>query len=310
MTKASDLQPKGLPCGIYFDLPDKYYRADSALNYSSMKMILSGGSADFWENSCLNKAWKPQAQTEDMRLGQILHTMLLEEDKFYQRYYITPMQTFVENKMPIRQTDYVWMEAMTKELLSFEIPQSFLTRGKSEVVIIWRDPETGLRMKAKHDYWKSFCSVDYKTISSVKNEEISRAMWKYRYDIQAHHYTESRKVIRQMLIDGTADVFGEGVDMKMIDNFINGQEGVDGIVAPKDYFVFIFQAKKSPYQFQILDPSEDMFHGGRTAAAEAARLYVWHMEKYGPNVRWPANTGEIKEFSMRFGIQEGARQYE
>lgn len=299
MRRAANIQPKGLPCGIYFGLPEERYRADPALNYSGMKDLLEG-AAYYWSGSPLNPDWKPKKPTDEQRIGTALHTLLLEPEKFARKYY-DPLNGFDSTRLPIRSSDYEWMSECVAAIRAEQELDALLKNGRSEVSIIWADQVTSVRLKARHDYWKPFCSVDYKSAYGAHNGAIRNAFWKYRYDIQSYHYQESRSVIRSMLKSGTADVYGKNADMRMIDRFIGG-EVIDGEQwRPMDNFVFIFQMKEAPYGYRIFQPSDATIQKGQTSSDEAIALYCSNLEVYGCN-KWPACSGKIEVFDMSTGF--------
>lgn len=300
MEEKVNKQPPGLPCGIYFGLSEEKYRKDSALNYSGMKQLLEGPEF-FWEHSSMNPNWKPSKRTEQMKVGTILHTLLLEPKEFSNRCFVYPGEPYCTDRMMVRRDDYINMQHMVKVVSELPDLENLITHGAAETVIIWEDPRTGIRMKAKHDYWKPYCSVDYKTAYGINESAIKSAFYRYAYHIQAYHYKESRLQIRRMLLEDAADVYGK-IDMRLIDRFLAG-EGPNG-GRYMDNFVFIFQMKDPPFSARVFEPSEYTFMLGLQDAQRCASAYAANLKEYGTN-RWMGNYGDIEEFDMQHGFNRG-----
>lgn len=299
MIKLTTPQPKGLPCGIYFGLSEERYRRDPALNYSGLK-DLQEGPEFFWAKSPMNPDWKPKKPTEDQMIGTITHCLLLEPDEFHKRYYVNPGGEYSPEKRPVNR--YQWTKMCEAVEIVRNLPdlEMLLQRGYAEVAIIWEDPKTGVRMKAKHDWWKAICSVDYKKRFSITPKFIRSAFYNYGYHIQACHYIESRKQLRQALINKTADVYCDRVkvDMREIDRFISGEDGT-----VMDNFVFIFQMPEAPYSARVFELSDFTLNRGERDSADLIASYVENMNRYGTD-RWMGNYGQIEEFDMDYGFQD------
>lgn len=293
--RAADIQLKGLAPGLYFGLDESIYREDAALNYSSMKDILQGES-HFWHSSRMNPDYSPRTTTDQMRFGSALHSILLEPDKFDERYMVMPGGMMHDNRQIIRRSDYLEMLDMIRTLKRYidrstEI-KTLLDNGFPEVSVVWMDDATGIRCKARHDYFKTFTSVDYKTMDAVDNDTVKRSTWRFGYDMQFYLYHQSRVSIRQQIKDGKADVYGD-VDMAFVDEFLN--ETVDG-------FNFIYQMRKKPYTPRVSHPSMGTWNSGATNVRDAIARYCEGLERWGVAAPWGVDGGFIEEFDMYNGF--------
>lgn len=301
MTKKTKTQPKGLSCGLYFGLSEEMYRKDPALNYSGMKQLMEGPEF-YWERSPMNPEWVPTKKTEQMKKGTILHTLLLEPDEFAKRCFVYPGEEYCVKRMMVRRDEYDNMQSMVKVIRTLPDLQNLITNGAAEVVVIWEDPRTGIRMKAKHDYWKPFCSIDYKTAYGINESAIRSAFYRYAYHIQAYHYRESRMQVRQMLLENKADVYGK-IDMRLVDRFMRG-EGEEAGTDYMDNFVFVFQMKEPPFSARVFEPSDYTMTLGEQDATRCANDYVNNLKEYGTE-RWMGKYGDIEEFDMQYGFNRG-----
>lgn len=102
-----------------------------------------------------------------------------------------------------------------------------LQDGKAEQSIFWQDQETGLNLRCRPDFMNDFCS-DLKSIQTVDNYAIDRAIANLGYDVQAAMYS-----------DGIHQITGE--------------------VKP---FTFIFIQKTAPYLCRVISLSTESMQIG------------------------------------------------
>ena len=104
--------------------------------------------------------------------------------------------------------------------------------GYSEVSVFWRDPETGVPMKARLDYWKTNAIADLKSFDSrglPLKTAIAQAMLRYRYFTQACVYLDAAREARTLIDAGL--VYGD-----VSPAFLQS-------VAAEPTFMFVFSAK-------------------------------------------------------------------
>jgi hypothetical protein len=75
--------------GIYLNMPHEEYVKIPALSCSGIKKLLVS-PLHFWEHSYLNPDYVPEAQTPAMMLGTMRHKYLLENDTFFDDYFLMP----------------------------------------------------------------------------------------------------------------------------------------------------------------------------------------------------------------------------
>lgn len=72
------------------------------------------------------------------------------------------------------------------------LAKQLLKGGKAEQSVIWIDERTGLKMKCRADYLTANnVVIDLKSCNSISDEEISRSVAKFNYEIQEAHYKEA-----------------------------------------------------------------------------------------------------------------------
>lgn len=293
MRKAAEIQPKGLEPGIYFGLDDETYFRDTALNYSAMKDLLES-EATYWHDSPLNPNWEPPKTSDEMEFGKAVHRLLLEPDTFFDHYYVVPGQAYAQGKKSVRRGDYVAMVAMVDTVAKLGQTLPLMDDGAAEVVLVWKDPETGIRCKAKHDWFAPFWSLDYKAMESVNESIIKRSFQRFGYRIQHFHYLESRKNLKEAFLNKKAKVFGATTkeEKKLAADFTQSKD---------DAFVFLVGMKKPPYAAEALEIDEDTLYRGATDARDAVEIYCNALEQHGLS-EWPNIRPYVRSFSDYYGF--------
>ncbi len=290
MREAASIQPVGLKPGIYFGLDFDIYADDPALNYSGIKSLLQS-EAVYWVSSPLNAARKERKKTDAMKFGSALHCLILEPESFSDRFTVVPGQAYQPDKEIIRKTEYDRMQAMA-EVIHTMPEKGILVGGAAEATIVWECPSTGIRMKARHDYFCPRWSVDYKTTDSINESSIKNSFWKYGYYIQDYHYRESRLRLKEALRERKAGVFGKMPYGDFIKDLLAGED---------DAFAFVFQMGEEPYAAEVFECDMATVGRGATDTLHAVELYCDSLEKYGVG-KWPPTRGGVREFSMSFGF--------
>lgn len=149
-----------------------------------------------------------ERRSDALDFGQLIHCFVLEPDLVVQRYYREPpgdrrtkvvqealKQARAENPgklgfrpekydMGILLRDAVYRHPGARKLLGYD--------GGFERAIFWRNDDTGEDCKCRYDFVseRGAFAVDVKTAEDASEDGFGRAVWTYRYDVQASHYTE------------------------------------------------------------------------------------------------------------------------
>lgn len=185
---------------ILYNLPDADYRAIDALSQSVVGQSLSLSPAEW-----LRRQKAPFEPTPKMRLGTLIHAMILEPETIAQRFRRVP-------KLDRRKTEHkilaAELETETRELIDEEIWQQaenvsiaisetekarhLFSKGHAEIVLSGLFFE-GQAVKGKLDYMRPDLKViiDLKTTELDLNDDSLRwAMDQKHYKLQASFYID------------------------------------------------------------------------------------------------------------------------
>lgn len=278
-------QPAGLPEGIYFDLHEDEYHADPALSHSGMVDLLSH-PLDYWTNSPLNPARAKFGATEAMIFGKRCHALLLEGNAFFDRYYVHGMK-YDNTKQAISSDSFKKIRDSVTRIRETEIGNEYFSNGYPEVSFFWRDPSTGIMLRSRVDYLRTFGIIDYKRIKAIGFSTIGSAIADQGLDIQRALYIAGATRMRTLLRQKKCVVQGDP-----------DPDWLEAFTKDKDmHFRFFFQRSTPPYVWKLhyLDP--EIIRIGEDSTATAIKIYKHNIEKYGV-AEWPAGTGEAEEFSI------------
>jgi exodeoxyribonuclease VIII len=180
----------------FYRMPDAAYREVRALNYSSLKHGVGEKTPMH-----VHHAWKGEErkQTPNMRIGSAAHCLLLEGNKFDERYIVAGTRTRKAVKGDLGAadtrdvlTDTEWNHAsgvadgIARNPDALALVRS--AKAEREVVAMWRDAHTGFMMKQKMDlvvFGEVSVWCDIKTCEDASTGGFQKAIESWRYDIQA-----------------------------------------------------------------------------------------------------------------------------
>jgi hypothetical protein len=187
-------------CGIYYDVPFSDYVQIDAINHSFLWAM---------ENQTpLHARWKqdhPHEETPALRIGRAAHALILEPETFEQRWAVAPevdrrtkagkeaWSQFVDgsgDKDVIAAAEFESIQAMAQAIESQRLHKLVRT-GRAEVVLIWDDPDTGLRCKGRLDYLhqeRGLFVIDFKTTECAAEDAFAYSIQRYGYHSQAFFY--------------------------------------------------------------------------------------------------------------------------
>lgn len=216
MTELIKMQP-----GIYPGLDFEVYKKIDAFNQSGLLDIFDC-PARYWYNK------NNQKDTDAMRFGRMLHTAVLEQHLFDERYIVMPDFTIgivnpkdgLPYKAPKLSGEYQAKKKLfeaqntDKEVVSIEQYSDMIQLQKSlilkpetnwifeqklqqrELTLVWEDASTGLMCKARIDialfrtssYSQAYYLADVKKTISSNEFKFISSVEKFGYHIQAAHY--------------------------------------------------------------------------------------------------------------------------
>lgn len=277
-------QPDGLAPGIYFGLDEKDYHKDTALSHSGMVDILDS-PLDFWVKSSLNPHREFKA-SDAMIFGQRCHRMLLQEKQFFTEYAVTG-QGYDARKKLINRSDFEKIKESVDMIKAEKDAYAYFSNGYPEVVIVWQDPRTGIRLRIMVDWLRTFGGIDYKRSKSVQNNQLGWTIADYGYDIQEALYRTGIGMAKRLLREGKIKAYGKH-DPEWLKKFMAD----DSVL-----FRFFFQRSVRPFIFRILNMDPEIIQMAQVRIEQAKDIYKHHIEKFGAN-SWPAGKAEPEEFSI------------
>lgn len=214
----------------YEDLAEETYHGDkTGVGSSDLRMMLDSPKAFYWG---FFKGYQKE-QTNDMRLGKLIHLAVLEGAKFKNRYVVMPEftgytakgeLTSSPNCTEVKKKKAAWMsdqppgavittEAERDTIIGIidsimEHPNGpdMFKNGRPEVSGYFRDPETGIRCKVRLDFltFNGQLMTDLKSAVTSKRAKFGSNAFSYRYDIQLAVYREACKAINGFYPDVSA----------------------------------------------------------------------------------------------------------
>lgn len=202
---------------------------------------------------------EPEDEKESavLRFGRIIHAAILEPERFLKSYLVMPefrgtgsrsakagwLADLPKDAIVLsNNAEADQIKGMLDRLLAHRVASNLLKTGVSEVSGFWSDSETGTRCRIRPDYLRAGPMViDYKTCADASFDAFSKACAKFKYDVQAAHYTS----------------------------------GIQAITGNKcDQFVFIAQEKEPPYELMVYPADEGFIELGRRKVSRALRIFT------------------------------------
>lgn len=228
--------------GVYEDVEFAEYCQWDAVNHSKLCRI---------DKSPLNTQIGPDfSGSSAIKFGQLVHTGRLEPDSVDKRYAVMPaFENDAENETatgkPSTSAATKYVDECRKEFAKLNVkktvvsqaefrslqnalgaisaePQAVakLTDGRPELSIVWHDPSTGLRCKARIDYKRDDGLADLKTSRDDSNrplpESFEYSLWTYSYYTQAAWYQSGWEVLTGERLPFWFVVLGTGSPMQCV----------------------------------------------------------------------------------------------
>ena len=187
--------------GAYHGVPEDVYHALPYVSSSFLKKF----------KDCPASALLPVEKTACMELGSALHCYILEKETFNSRYTTMFESELNKNsnaykeeaaKFNAANTGKTILPSHTSKVQTMDVikgvhaslqahPAAFKLlsqEGLSEVTLIWDDPITGLRCKARLDFYTEGIIADLKKTADVL--KFRNALVSFNYDIQSAWYLD------------------------------------------------------------------------------------------------------------------------
>lgn len=190
--------------GIYYDVPNEVYHSCRKAISNSMLSEIHDSVSNYARNltSPVN-----EEKLRAFEIGTAVHALLLEPERFKEDYAIPPNYNLRTNKgkddldawkarnagkYMLTYPEYEHVQYMRDSMLADPRISLWLQAdGKPEVVIVARDPETGLLLKIRTDWLVETDDVvvclDIKTTETIT--KFRKDFFTLRYDVQDAFYT-------------------------------------------------------------------------------------------------------------------------
>lgn len=150
------------------------------------------------------------SETPALAFGRAYHCRVLEPERFASEYVVAPDFGDMRSSTNRAKRD-AWLagrpgvtllsadtsaqiEAMHAALMAHPVAAGIMRQGVSEVTMRWTDPETGVRVKARADWWvRGKFFMDLKTTEDASPEGFARSVAKYGYHAQHALYCEGAR---------------------------------------------------------------------------------------------------------------------
>ena len=149
----------------------------------------------------------PPSETPAMLLGKATHTAVFEPEKFQLEYALWSGQRrgnaykdFMEGcqaqgRSILKTAEYETALMIRDVVRSEPVIGELLSKGRPEVSLFWRNPQTGVACKGRLDWIASKNAIlDLKTTTSIDAGWFSAHAWKMGYFHQAAMYQEGYAV--------------------------------------------------------------------------------------------------------------------
>jgi hypothetical protein len=176
---------------------NEQYHADPAISASHLKAVMQS-PYHYWSRFLDPK--RPTVEPSSaMRLGSLAHCAVLEPDELSKRYSTCLPRNTKAGKEQAAELAAAGIEAVTESDMALALNMAdavrqhpyaaaLLADGKAEQSFWADDLATGLRIKARPDWYTGTTIVDLKTCSDASSGGFSRACATFAYNLQAQHY--------------------------------------------------------------------------------------------------------------------------
>lgn len=214
-------------------------------------------------------------------------------------------------KKVLSDADFTNLENIRAALREYkELPET-IKNGRAEVVIIWKDKETGIMCKCRLDYVQPLAITDVKSYSikdfntPLAEQLDKKTIWSF-YNFQYAIYTEALETAINSINEGKAESHGEP-DKEWLSEFLKD---------PVKQFFILYVRTHAPYQMQAqeLQQAENQGAGENAYFSVAQNIWRASIRKYAhflktgkwlgeseirvlldqnvPNVMWQQSTEE------------------
>lgn len=209
----------GLPVGVHEGVPDDQYHGDkTSLSSSGARLLLPPSVPALFRHAMD----APRSPNRVFDFGHIAHRLLLGEGARFEVLHpevvgllkdgsvaASPRATAgwkqaekdarEAGRVPVHADDHAKAEAMVSAVRRHETAGPLFAGGRAEVSLFAEDPETGVRLRARPDWWTEVDGratfVDFKTAVSAEPDTFARKGSGFGYHLQAAFYLRVARLL-------------------------------------------------------------------------------------------------------------------
>lgn len=188
------------------------YHASTGISRSALMHFKKSPAHYLYQYLSTDK--EPSEPTDAMILGELVHTLALEPQKYAERFAIKPVcdrrtkagkavyadfESQLNNNQALISEDlYITASKMRDKLLTNDIFQAAIADNENVLIeksIYFTHKATGLQCKVRPDAWDSTIVIDLKTTKDASYRDFQSSAAKYGYFLQAGMIYEGLKSI-------------------------------------------------------------------------------------------------------------------
>lgn len=195
--------------GIYAGIPMDAYHGQltvgPSISSSGLRTIFYESPRHYFRDSYLNPNRKDRSDSSAFAFGRAAHHLLLGESHFSKHFVLRPAEVagapWQSNRLPCRrwiidqraagltvvtEAEMDAIRGMAESLASEPLVQAGILNGLIEHSFVWQDAKTGVWLKWRPDAvpTDSMDFSDLKTTTSVRHQDLERAIANYGYHLQ------------------------------------------------------------------------------------------------------------------------------
>jgi hypothetical protein len=190
--------------GIHTDWTMAQYLELEALSASGVEALINGGKWGFYKRFLDPE--RERKETKSLNNGELLHTFILEPERFEDEYLRGPdvddkrkkewrdakAEAESSGKQILDNDTFKWLYRCRDEIKAHPFAAAaLLSPGESEKTVVWE--ESGIRCKARIDRCLKNIIIDLKSTRDASDNGFEREAARYRYDIKAAWYLRAAR---------------------------------------------------------------------------------------------------------------------
>lgn len=245
------------------DMPAELYHASPALSSTGARKLLLPSCPAIFEY----EREHGQERKQEFDFGTAAHTLLLgsgpqphvvDADNYQTKLARKERDdAYARGDVPLLPHEFDAVQEMVAKVRAHPTAGPLFTEGRAEVSLLWTDEATGVQCRARPDWLRADCIVDYKTSPSAAPSHIAKSVANFGYHVQAAMYLAG------------------AVELELL--------------PPDAPFYFVFQAKEPPHLIKVVELDETALEIGHDRLTEALEVFrdcseasVW--PDYGPDI--------------------------